>query len=205
MYSGSFGRERECSGRLVTNWSVTFTRPCCLHLLAPLLFIYHYHHPLLLLFLMSDSLNRSLSALSINSTDSQPEDDWDRSLLDVVAVPLPSTPPRPNTPLGSVVQPSTTPRNSVVFPAEDTPGRHTRYSSSGSLHSKNGGVDGPSVGKGHGKRTLSELLKLHSEKGCGGRFSQEEASRIADVLGQWVRQTTALIEMSLLNDSCSRR
>ena len=159
--------------------------------------------PLPHLFLMSDSLNRSLSALSINSTDSQPEDDWDRSLLDVVAVPLPSTPPRPNTPLGSVVQPSTTPRNSVVFPAENTPGRHTRYSSSGGLHSKNGSVDGPSVGKGHGKRTLSELLKLHSEKGCGGRFSQEEASRIADVLGQWVRQTTALQIGSLMTHVCA--
>jgi hypothetical protein len=42
------------------------------------------------------------------------------------------------------------------------------------------------MGKSQGKRTLSELLKLHSEKGCHGKFSPEEASRIADVLGEWV-------------------
>ncbi|KIM42225.1 hypothetical protein M413DRAFT_444670 [Hebeloma cylindrosporum] len=143
---------------------------------------------------MSDSLNRSLSALSINTVDSQPEDDWDRSLLDVVAVPLPSTPPRPSAPLDSVAQPQHTPRNSVAFPAEDTPGRHTRYSSSGGLHSKNGSLDSSSVGKGHGKRTLSELLRLHSEKGCAGKFSQEEASRIADVLGQWINASSSPYE-----------
>lgn len=63
----------------------------------------------------------------------------------------------------------TTPRNSVIFPAEDaerTPGR--------GVASKSG-------------RTLSELLKLHAmEKGGEGRFSQEEVSRVAEVLGQWV-------------------
>jgi hypothetical protein len=37
-----------------------------------------------------------------------------------------------------------------------------------------------------GNRTLSELLRLHSEKDSKGNFSPEEASRIADVLGQWV-------------------
>lgn len=44
-----------------------------------------------------------------------------------------------------------------------------------------------SLGRGGGKRTLSELLKLHGEKGTDVNFSPEEASRIAEVLGQWVR------------------
>ena len=46
-----------------------------------------------------------------------------------------------------------------------------------------------SPGKGcrRGDRTLSELLKLYAEKGTDCQYSQEEATRIADVLGQWVR------------------
>ena len=36
------------------------------------------------------------------------------------------------------------------------------------------------------KRTLSELLKLHAEKGTDVHFSAEEASRLEEVLGQWV-------------------
>jgi hypothetical protein len=63
----------------------------------------------------------------------------------------------------------TTPRNSVLFPGngeeQRTPGR---------------------VGPHSGKRTLSELLKAYSEKGTDVQFSQEEATRVADVLGQWV-------------------
>ncbi|KAA1473023.1 hypothetical protein DENSPDRAFT_779311 [Dentipellis sp. KUC8613] len=37
-----------------------------------------------------------------------------------------------------------------------------------------------------GKRTLSELLKLHAEKGTDPNFSPEEAARVAEVLGQWI-------------------
>ena len=88
------------------------------------------------------------------ATASPSEDDWDRSLV------------------VQEEQPLSTPRNSVVFPAEDTPSRPTRFSST--------------EPREEGKRTLSELLRLHSEKGCNGKFSPEEASRIADVLGQWV-------------------
>ena len=36
-------------------------------------------------------------------------------------------------------------------------------------------------------RTLSDLLKLHAEKGTRFACSPEEATRLADVLGQWVR------------------
>ena len=61
-----------------------------------------------------------------------------------------------------------TPRNSVLFPVD-------------------GGSDlSPRKGGGRGNRTLSELLKLYAEKGTDCKFSQEEATRIADVLGQWV-------------------
>jgi hypothetical protein len=38
-----------------------------------------------------------------------------------------------------------------------------------------------------GKRTLSELLKRHAEKGTDVHFSSEEAARLEDLLGQWVR------------------
>jgi len=38
-----------------------------------------------------------------------------------------------------------------------------------------------------GKRTLSELLKLHAEKGTDVHFTSEEANRLEELLGQWVR------------------
>lgn len=61
-----------------------------------------------------------------------------------------------------------TPRNSVLFPADRMPD------------------SSPRKGGGRENRTLSELLKLYSEKGTDCQLSQEEATRIADVLGQWV-------------------
>ena len=39
------------------------------------------------------------------------------------------------------------------------------------------------------KRTLSELLKLHAEKGKDLDMSAEEASAVAEVLGRWVSGT----------------
>jgi hypothetical protein len=41
-----------------------------------------------------------------------------------------------------------------------------------------------------GKRTLSELLKLHAEKGTDVNFSPEEAAKLEEVLGQWVCNCT---------------
>ena len=85
-------------------------------------------------------------------------EDWDRS-MSVEPEPIPH--PR-------------TPRNSVAFPAEAggdleaTPVRRGEQSS------------------GTPKRTLSELLKLHAEKGTDVKFTPEEANRVAEVLGQWV-------------------
>jgi hypothetical protein len=44
----------------------------------------------------------------------------------------------------------------------------------------------PPHGGRAGKRTLSELLKLHAEKGTDVHYSVEEAARLEEVLGQWV-------------------
>ncbi|KAJ7718158.1 hypothetical protein B0H16DRAFT_1897717 [Mycena metata] len=71
--------------------------------------------------------------------------------------------------------PRTTPRNSVVFPAgaagdDATPGRNPKA---------NGKTEG-------GKRSLSELLRLHAEKGTDCTFGPEEAARVADVLRDWM-------------------
>lgn len=61
-----------------------------------------------------------------------------------------------------------TPRNSVAFPGDG------------------GQQDTPRGSTTGGKRSLSELLRLHAEEGTQVSFTQEEASRVADVLGQWV-------------------
>ncbi|KAJ6475747.1 hypothetical protein C8R47DRAFT_667243 [Mycena vitilis] len=84
-------------------------------------------------------------------------EDWDRSLsMDGDA---------------DASAPRTTPRNSVVFPAgagdDATPGAKAN-------------------GKSGGKRSLSELLRLHAEKGTDCTFSAEEAARVADVLRDWI-------------------
>ncbi|KAF8156697.1 hypothetical protein B0H34DRAFT_710210 [Crassisporium funariophilum] len=144
---------------------------------------------------MSESLDRSMSSLSITSVDSQGEDDWDRSLsIDPDQRTLLTL--NPDATAGpQIIFATTTPRNSIVFPAEDmpTPGRSSRYSSSAGSHSKHGSVDSLHMGR-NGKRTLSELLRLHSEKGSNGKFSPEEASRIADVLGQWINASSSPYE-----------
>jgi len=73
-------------------------------------------------------------------------------------------------------QANSTPRNSVAFPVdgvEDTPARDC-------------------VGKGG--RSLSELMRLHAEKGTDVTCSAEEASRVADVLKQWINSGTSPYE-----------
>ena len=117
--------------------------------------------------------NLSLSTLSLNSTSSDSQnEDWDQS-LEITDEDITSE----NT-LSPLAR--TTPRNSVVFPADETPGRLVK---TGCGHGRDGSVDGK------GKRTLSELLKMHSERGTNCQFSVEEASRVGDVLGQWVGAT----------------
>jgi len=75
-----------------------------------------------------------------------------------------------------------TPRNSVLFPADGPPDLS------------------PRKGGGRGDRTLSELLKLYAQKGTDCQFSQEEATRIADVLGQWVRLFPFLSALRVLGE-----
>ncbi|KAJ3806234.1 hypothetical protein F5876DRAFT_50420 [Lentinula aff. lateritia] len=70
-----------------------------------------------------------------------------------------------------------TPRNSVAFPAD------------GEVYAT---PTGPSGTKG--KRSLSELLRLHAEKGTECRFSPEEATRVAEVLGQWINASSSPYE-----------
>ena len=108
---------------------------------------------------MPETLERSLSFSSLNSV---PEDDWDHSLPELKDNAAP-----------------TTPRGSIVFPVNETPGKSSRCT-----HNKNASVRDMENGKGN--ISLSELLRLHSEKDSKGNFSAEEAARIADVLGQWV-------------------
>ncbi|KAK7678670.1 hypothetical protein QCA50_018251 [Cerrena zonata] len=50
------------------------------------------------------------------------------------------------------------------------------------------------VAGGKGKRTLSELLKLHAEKGTDVNFTAEEATRVAEVLGQWINSSSSPYE-----------
>ena len=97
-------------------------------------------------------------SMSQLSLNSTDTEDWDRSM-------------------SSDVDPTSasTPRNSVSFPG------HRNGTDDAAAPSRNG-----SLGRGAGKRTLSELLKLHAEKGTDVNFTPEEASRVAEVLGQWV-------------------
>ena len=108
---------------------------------------------------MPQTIERSLSSPSLNSL---PEDDWDRSPSDTKDIAAPITP-----------------QNSIVFPVNETPGKSARPT-----HNKNAIVQDMENGKRN--LSLSELLRLHSEKDSKGNFSAEEAARIADVLGQWV-------------------
>ena len=95
-------------------------------------------------------------SMSQLSLTSSDTEDWDRSM---------SSDADPNH--------ASTPRNSVSFPGHS--------GADVAAVSQNG-----SLGRGAGRRTLSELLKLHAEKGTDVNFTPEEASRVAEVLGQWV-------------------
>ena len=108
---------------------------------------------------------RSLSMT--NRLSSQPPEDWDHpeSMVDTSAVT--TTAPAPS----RVVFPS---RGGATDDDPDTPPTPDALPS----HSHRGGRSG--------KRTLSELLKLHAEKGTDVNFTSEEAARLEDLLGQWV-------------------
>ncbi|KAH9968225.1 hypothetical protein BC827DRAFT_1113132, partial [Russula dissimulans] len=43
-------------------------------------------------------------------------------------------------------------------------------------------------------RTLSELLRLHAEKGTDVHFTAEEATRLEELLGQWINSSSSPYE-----------
>ncbi|KAJ8509470.1 hypothetical protein ONZ45_g8360 [Pleurotus djamor] len=134
----------------------------------------------------------NMSSLSINSSGSLSED-WDRSLT-MDEEPTSTHGPSPSdtsmsASTSSSAAPVMTPRNSVVFPVENdtTPRRsgqngHAREASGGQVYAK------------RDKRSLSELMRLHAEKGTDCNFSPEEASRVGEVLGQWINASSSPYE-----------
>ncbi|TFL04386.1 hypothetical protein BDV98DRAFT_601859 [Pterulicium gracile] len=115
---------------------------------------------------MSDSISSDLSSLSLgrpsSSSSQNGAEDWDTSFSSST-----SSPQFKSSDLPPNGHQHSTPRNSVAFPAEG------------------GDHDSPG-GPGRSKRSLSELLRLHAEKGTDIKFSAEEASRIAEVLNNWI-------------------
>lgn len=71
-----------------------------------------------------------------------------------------------------------TPRNSMLFPGEEAQNDCSISGAEGSRKS----------------RSLSELMRLHAEKGTDVTFNFEEASRVADVLKQWINSGTSPYE-----------
>ena len=111
---------------------------------------------------MSAANDLSMSQLSLNSTGTQ-GDDWERSFVQYDDA----------ADVGTSRAGTTTPCNSIIFPSpvednERTPGKIST------------------------KRPLSELLRLHAEKGTDVKCTPEDASRLAEVLGQWVRLLTSI-------------
>ncbi|KAF8880018.1 hypothetical protein BD779DRAFT_1446557, partial [Infundibulicybe gibba] len=127
--------------------------------------------------LMSQELEYSFADLSIHSAGSNIED-WDRSLTFSDNEP-PS--PNPNSHIPSLC----TPRNSVVFPVDDSDTPRRRGSHLGGGRASFGAS---------GKRSLSELLRVHAAKGTDCNFSAEEAARVADVLRQWINAASSPYE-----------
>jgi len=127
------------------------------------------------------SLQLSVSSVSLSSTGSHSED-WDR---------MPDL--NGSEPSSSIHYPdsTTTPRSSLVFPSDpdSTPKR-----SSASQGTTN--ASGAQTGRTHtkGKRSLSELMQLHAEKGTESTLSVEEVSRVAEVLGQWINAESSPYE-----------
>jgi hypothetical protein len=113
---------------------------------------------------MTEADELNMSQLSLSSDGSQSED-WDRSMM----VEQPSDTPDSRQ----------TPRNSVIFPSGATADQPT--------------PKGSASQRGKQKRSLTELLRLHAEKGTDCNLSTEEAARLGDVLGQWVCPVIAMV------------
>ena len=104
---------------------------------------------------------------SLSRHPSQPPEDWDH-------------PESMSTVDSSSVTSTTAPTTSrVLFPSQGGGAAADLDAPTPDVHSHRGGRAG--------KRTLSEVLKLHAEKGTDVHFSSEEANRLEELLGQWVR------------------
>ncbi|KAF8491886.1 hypothetical protein F5888DRAFT_1807154 [Russula emetica] len=115
-----------------------------------------------------------LCSLSISRHPSQTPEDWDHpeSMVDPSAV-TSTTSPTPS----RIVFPSS--QGGATAPDPDAP------TPPDALHRG---------GRAAGKRTLSELLKLHAEKGTDVHFTSEEANRLEDLLGQWINSSSSPYE-----------
>lgn len=84
-------------------------------------------------------------------------------------------------------QPTTMDHHSVVNPTTSAaaPSRVVFPSQGGGDDDNDASI--PQEGGRSGKRTLSELLKLHAEKGTNVNCTTEEAARLEETLGRWVR------------------
>jgi len=141
-----------------------------------LFIVFHPSNPFSLLTLPSLSNHLSIlsafpgMANSISRHASQPPEDWDHpeSTTSNTAAPAPSR----------VVFPSQGGCSAGDAPASDAPEAPSLT---------------PRTGRS-GKRTLSELLKLHAEKGTDVHFTAEEATRLEELLGQWINSGSSPYE-----------
>jgi len=102
---------------------------------------------------------------SLSRHTSLPPEDWDHPEL---------------TTTDSTANTAASASTRVVFPSQDgTADNNDVPSGPDALQSHRSGRSG--------KRTLSELLKLHAEKGTNVHFTTEEAARLEETLGRWVR------------------
>ena len=116
----------------------------------------------------NDNQEFSMSKLSLHSSGSHSED-WDRSESDIDPSAIRGA---------SGSNPSEGAANLSSSNGETLRAAH--HTPRNSIH-LSGDPSTPS-----GKRSLSELLRLHAEKGTDCTFSTEEAARLAEVLGEWV-------------------
>jgi len=124
------------------------------------------------------SSRQSIPLAGLNMTNplsrhsSLPPEDWDH--------PEPSTIDHHHSTTVSATASAAAPSR-VVFP-----------SSQGGCDDNDASV--PPEGGRSGKRTLSELLKLHAEKGTNVHFTTEEATRLEETLGRWINSCSSPYE-----------
>jgi len=118
------------------------------------------------------NLETSISQLSIHSNQSSANanvDDWDQSIL-VDTGAGPSTPPNGHQNPSSDAETTTTPAAAAAGGDKDKMG--TR-----------------------GKKSLSEMLKRHIEKGRSLNLSDEDEENLSEELGKWINSDSSPYEL----------